>query len=377
MESEHLLTDTSSPEGLLRVLSALPEKPSAAMSILDAYMPMASRVGSELGFLTPDEGIARAKDKGLVADIIGDFGPRTAKLSLAQPVDEWAINLETLFERSPHGILLKPRFGSGALGLHFISNKEDLRNARAVLLGGGVTGCPETDLWIAQSRMEGELVSCEGYCADGRLTVLGFTGRTKVGKTESRANFPHDSRLSLAARNRANKALEALLTGLSIRNTYFHTEFIVSGDSAHLIDANIGRIGGGPIGEMVALSYGLDPVVLYAHYILTSLPALAEADPRVAHGIRLAMSAALGRPRRDTLSLLYGAPFECMLTEIHAPEKFLSTHTQLLSVGRIVPGMGTNNWDWIGILTGFPDAVWTDFGQLRLETTAGLIAPVC
>lgn len=375
--SEHLLADTSSYEELLRCVSLLPEKPAAIMSVLDAYMPTASRLGTELGCLIPDEGIARAKDKYLASEILGNLGPNTLALSLAQPEEEWTRSLEGLFDCSPHGILLKPRFGSGALGLHFVSKKEDLRYVHAKLTDRKVTGCPETTLWIAQSRIDGGLVSCEGYCKDGEVTVLGFTGRSKVDKTESRAYFPFDQRLSSSARDVATIALQVLLAGLGIRSTYFHSEFIVSGESAQMIDANIGRIGGGPIGEMVALSYGLDPTILYAHYILTSLPALAKIDPREADEIQLEMSAALNRARQETLSLLYGAPFDCSLIGVHIPEKLMSRHTQLLSAGHRISKMGENNWDWIGILTGFPDAVWTDFNQIYLETEAGLATPLC
>ncbi len=376
-ESDHLLADTRSPVDTLRVVSQLSEKPIAVMSILDTFIPLASQMGHQLATVTVDEGVAQSKDKGLVADILGAFSPATVKLSLTQSESEWAQSLTELWDRSPAGILLKLRFGAGALGLHFVSTREELASIRSTLIQEAVTGCPQSHLWLAQSRIEGELISCEGFWENGIVTPWGFTGRSKVGKTESRCYFPHDTKLTPASRAQVDQALHKLFTGLAIQSTYFHSEFIVSKDGAHLIDSNIGRIAGASVAEMIALSYDFDPVLLYAHYILTSLPALAKKNPKVAKAVGQEIGAVMNKPRRDTLALLYGAPFACFLKKLHTPPAFRSRHLQLLAEGGPVPSMGTNNWDWIGLLTGFPDDVWADYRQIQLETDKEIVSPIC
>ena len=98
-------------------------------------------------------------------------------------------------------------------------------------------------LWMAQEYKAGKLMSVEGFFQHGKTTFLGISGRGKIGKTESRITFPDDEHVTLTARLHMQAACRALLERARIGSAYFHIEFMVDGDNAFVIDANVGRIG--------------------------------------------------------------------------------------------------------------------------------------
>jgi biotin carboxylase len=330
-------------------------------SFNDSYLMNAVALARRMnvGGLCP--AVERLKDKGEVYALVPDFSPRSLLFSSDDiPFDA----IKELLDSSG-AVIVKARRSSGGLGTLTLRSGEEVNRLPRRLSESGIPDHLSPDLWLAQEFTDGELVSLEGYVIDGAVKFLGFSGRKKIGMSESVIMFPWDENLSPEAINEAKRALVELVNRSGFNNNYFHVEFMMKGSRAFLIDANMGRIGGGGLSEQVAIAYGISPRTLHVHMLTLSV----EGKDMAGHETFKAA------PRR-TASALYGIPVQAQLKSVQLPDSFSCFHTQILDAGEIVPAMGTSNYAWIGIVSGDIDRAMEETAKIKINTSEGEFAAI-
>src|SRR5207302_8104328 len=109
-------------------------------------------------------------------------------------------------------------------------------------LAGSGLPLGDDQYWLLQPGTGGRLVSLEGYADGGEAVFLGFSLRGRSGWTEVSNLYPADDMISAATRARCRDAVKALVRRSGMTRGYFHSEFLVGGNDAVLIDANMGRV---------------------------------------------------------------------------------------------------------------------------------------
>ena len=134
-----------------------------------------------------------------------------------------------------------------------------------------------------------------------------------------------------AARQRSRDSVTKLVHRSGLRNGYFHCEYLVAADESYLIDANVGRIGGGTIVEQIALAYQLDPIDIMEHVILLPL----------GRSRRLPFYNS-SRPLTRTMGFWYGLESAGVVLGAIPPSDSVCSHTQFAEPGGLVPAVGTS-----------------------------------
>ncbi|WP_375765110.1 hypothetical protein NR798_25680 [Archangium gephyra] len=347
-----------------RVRAHLGERGSVVggvITLLDSRLCVARELAERLGCPGLDPAVDDLKDKARVAALIPEFSPRS--ISFERGNIPWA-RIEAVWRESARGIVLKPRATAGAIGFTAIPPGEELRPAvERALASAEIPGFLSPDAWLCQELLSGELCSLEGYVLGGRVHPITVSGRRKVGSTESQLLLPYEEHISSHAVGVMQEAVACLVHRAGLRYGYFHCEFLVDGDVARLIDANMGRLGGGSMGPQLALSLGLDPVTLYSHVLRVSLGLAEPADHLPS------------RPARATWGLLYGMKEGGFLKSVHVPEGSGCHHLQILETNQAIPRMGQNNWSWVGMLWGITGDVAAGLRDFWLETPTGREQP--
>jgi hypothetical protein len=357
----YLECDTSSAPAMASALDAAKlDGVVAALSFCDTYIMNAIGLARALGVRSQAPVLERLKDKWEVLRLIPEYSPATIAFEAAAPPLE---QIRTLLAEHG-GVIVKGRRSSGGLGATFSATPSELDASMSTVTRTVIPAHLAPNLWLAQAVVQGELVSLEGFVSHGVPTFLGFSGRRKVGMSEAMILFPWDDQIAPPARERAKQAVTALIQRSELASGYFHVEFIVSGESALVIDANMGRIGGGGLGQQIALAYGISPVEVHAHLLALALGEPIATPP--------AFSSA---QRTSTASVMYGIPVEARLRAIRAPAGIQSMHTVIVDRGELIPPMGTDNYAWVGIASGIAEQVESDVRRLRIETDRGEFAP--
>ncbi|WP_394826508.1 acetyl-CoA carboxylase biotin carboxylase subunit family protein [Pendulispora albinea] len=349
--------DTSSVETMASALAGV-DGIEAAVSFCDTYIMNAVRLAQALSVRGQPAVLERLKDKWEVQQLILDYSPSTMAFEAnAIPVDEIR-----QFVRTRGNVIVKGRRSSGGLGAKYLTKPAQADELPQFVQNAGIPNHLAPDLWLAQVAIQGDLVSLEGFVAQGEPTFLGFSGRKKVGMSEAMILFPWDDHVSHKAKARAREAVTALVRRAGLASGYFHVEFMMTHDDAFVIDANMGRIGGGGLGQQIALAHGITPVALHAHVLNLAL----EGDAPAPNFSR--------RSKKDTASIMYGIPVKARFHGVQKPAEFASMNTVILDEGELVPAMGSDNYAWIGIASGFRTDVENDVRSLRIETDRGEFA---
>lgn len=337
--------------------------PAAVTSFSDTCLMNASRLGRKLGARSGlDAAVERLKDKGEVYKLIQDFSPPTVLFTAQDiPLDQLRDML-----RAHGGVIVKGRRGSGGQGSIILRNEAQLADLKAQVANSPIPAHLSPDLYLAQAFIDGALVSLEGFVQDGTPHFLGFSGRHKVGMSEARILFPWDDHLTAAARESAYAALRALFTRAELRRGYFHVEFMTTPDRSYLIDANVGRIGGGGLGQQIAIAHGISPEEVHFHALALSIGEEAKIPAAYAKG-----------PQRRTISLMYGMPEDAVFKGLTLPpEPPPGYHTLIMDPDQKIPAMGGDNYAWISIASGEdgPIQKWVD--RIVIHSSRGDFRPV-
>ncbi|NJL25239.1 MAG: hypothetical protein HC902_08705 [Calothrix sp. SM1_5_4] len=148
---------------------------AGVMTFLDSRLVPAVELSNCLNVSGLDPAVVILKDKGKVADLIGEFGPRTIVFHRSRiPLNEIREMVDE-FGR----VVLKPTQTAGGIG-NFVLTTEDLENIEPLIRSASLPRALDHGFWVVQAFCEGRLVSLEGYVDDGIVTILGFQDDGKL-----------------------------------------------------------------------------------------------------------------------------------------------------------------------------------------------------
>ncbi len=329
---------------------------AAVASFQDARIATAAELAPRFGVPGLDRSVSKLKDKGYSFKLVPEYIPITISFRAGQIPQDEILDLLGIFR----SLVAKPTLGAGGTGVQRLETPEDVARLPEHIAGCKLPKELDSGRWIVQAFATGPLFSLEGYVLDGRINYLGFTGRRKVGTTETGANFPIDPALNLSVQQNAKRAVGILVERSGFRNGYFHVEFIECGDSCHLIDPNVGRPGGGPVAELLALSFNVPPSGIYKHALQVGL---FHSDAGNPYGD-------FSR-RRGTEAILYGLKNGGTIRDVLLPDPGSCLHTRILGNGAKASPVGQDDWSWIGILSGTAGEAESAAGRLRIVTDDG------
>jgi hypothetical protein len=111
------------------------------------------------------------------------------------------------------------------------------------------------------------------------------------------------------------------------------------------------------------MSYGVDPIAIYEHALEISLFGRESRNP---------YNQAVSQDQvQSTFSVLYGLEKGGELLDLSFPSDVRVYHTQILEKGAHASAMGSDDWSWIGIVTGLRRDTETAISQLRIRTPQG------
>jgi hypothetical protein len=361
LQGRVLQCDTEDPQGMAQLIreDADPGDVAGVMTFLDSRLVVCAEVCRTLGVKGLDPTVGAIKSKAVVNELIPEYVPRSLHFDARLPP---VAALQSLQADARHGLIVKPAYAAGAKGYREIPRDAELLPATQWVDEQLSAALRPFDL-VVQEKKLGELVSIEGFVARGKVCFLGSTGRRKVEHSESVFIFPYDNSLEPRALARAKAAIVALVERSGLEHGFFHTEFIVDGGDASLIDANFGRPGGANLVEVFSFSYGIEPDVFYE--LALSINLFHCVPPGIDWE----------RPVQPGLGIAYGLPTACRLLGYEAPAQLASRHTRAQNSGCTIDAMGTSNWAWVGLLAGSPRSVRSDLEGLRLKTALGTVAP--
>src|SRR5206468_2127228 len=154
---------------------------------LDSRLEIAIAVAQELEVAGPDVVAGILKSKSEVVDLIPEFSPSSFRLILNNE-SAWS-SLETWIgaqDLGELGLIVKPAMAAGAFGVVSIPKAPTSSMVEAIRKHITSTHLPvhlENGEWLVQAKVDGRLVSIEGYFSNGVANFLGVTGRQKVGQT--------------------------------------------------------------------------------------------------------------------------------------------------------------------------------------------------
>jgi hypothetical protein len=353
------IEDRAAVLGLLAAHPAVTEEAFAITGLFDEKFPLIEEVAAAYGLCRPDPAAARLASKAEVARIIPEYCPPTSHFTAAAARLS-AVDPATVTP-APHGYILKPAEQAGGLGVVHLPPDATARTVRDAVASSGM---PDDDAypWVLQSDIHGPLVSLEGYVEAGRVVLIGFSLRGRIAWTEVSNLLPADDRLPAAVRDRCRAAVSALVERSGMAQGYFHSEFLVPGDQAFLIDANAGRLGGGGHVEQLALAHALDPREILAHVVTLGLPDAPTSSAPAYHA---------NPSPRSTMACFYGLGQEAVVTSVSVPPGGRCLHTQVVPDGGHVGAAGTGDSAWVGVLTGPTEDVRREMEDIVVHTTTG------
>jgi hypothetical protein len=352
---EHYEVDTTSVTAMAHFLMKQDWNIAAVTTFLDSRLHLAIELSEMLQVRGLDARFKAYKDKGAVYELAPHLSPPSICFRRGQFPSAAIAELRSRFP----AVIVKPRCTAGGIGARVFFGHEALMDVEEHVRGRSLPSHLQPEEWMVQAYVEGELVSVEGFVYEGESVLLGFSGRRKIGNTESWCGFPYENRLAPAAADEARAKVRELLSLARIRFGFFHIELMISGERAFIIDANMGRMGGGGIGEIFAVAFQAPPAEIFSEVLNLSLfPEVPVAD-------------LWRRKPRAAVSVAYGLPVESDLQNVRAipPSVF---HTQILDRGAHVPAMGTDNWAWVGIVSGEHSPVREFLRSVNFETSAGV-----
>ncbi len=355
-------SDADALSSYLKTHAELAGRIYSITTFFDELFPVVSAIAEEFGFNAPPAVFAKLSSKDFVGRLVPEHVPAESCVSLADAT----LDIPWLTPGEGNDVVLKPSVGSGAVATMLLTIAADADPAeviRSAILQSGIDH-PENITWIVQAHCVGDLVSMEGFAQNGQVTFLGVSKRDRVGFTEVANRFPANGVIASSVRSKMETAVRDLIKRSEFDNGFFHCEFIATPATAYLIDANMGRLGGASIVEQIALAYDLAPATVLQQVALLPLGLLEGA-----------LHYSPVEQCRQTLSYWYCLDHEAVVHDWEIPP-LASIHTPIANVGSLIVPIGTSDYAWIGMLTGYADVVVDEIAQVRVLTDRGPRSPV-
>jgi argininosuccinate lyase len=233
-------------DGLLDNLGI--HKVDGIVCVLDGLMPIAAHFAERFAvpFASP-EAISRWVDKGISRQFC-------AEANLPIPPFRWVNDLapDQLSTWTHYPAIIKPRRGSGSLGVQRINTSEELLN---FFQHKKETFAPNE--WMLEAMLSGAIYSVEGYVVKGDLHFLGISDRTWGPQplfVEEGLSFPVLEGTQLA--QKLYDTAKQVVLATNYHHGFFHIELMVHMGEPYIIELNPRC--GGRIPMLVSLAYKQD-----------------------------------------------------------------------------------------------------------------------
>lgn len=330
------------------------------ISTADRFIYQASQAAILLGVKGMDSALLKLNNKAEVIKFITNDSPPSIIFNKNDiPYDALTKMLSTA-----EALVIKPAMSAGAKGLFEVKTNNDIKNIIEFINKEKQVKVLDKD-WVAQPVIQGTLYSLEGYVTDGEVNYIGVSKRSRIKYTETQNEFPFEDADNPHLISSLKHILEKLVAISGYRNGYFHSELINDGKNSLLIDANFGRVGGGPIATQIALSSGKTVDEIYGHVVNVTFFGNTKDNLNFYPTVK-----------DKTFAVLYGVNCAETLKEIKLPDNLKSIHVQLVDVGKMLKPVGYDNRSWIGYLIGSPDEVKNEIDLITILTDKNVLSPV-
>ncbi len=246
--AEAFLMDYREPAAVADLLAAVHRlRPvSRVVSMIEDGLESAAAATSALGL--PGHGlevVQALQDKLAFRALLATAGVDT----LAARIGHTGADLrEFLDEHGP--LVLKPRYGSGSLGVRLVADAGAAAEAGAWAAEFGL------HTFLMEQYLPGPEISVETFSFAGRHVVLAHTAKEK---TASFVEIGHSQPASLDARvaEQVRDLVFAMLDAVGLRDGPAHTEVILTPDGPRLVESHARR-GGDRITDLTYQAYGID-----------------------------------------------------------------------------------------------------------------------
>lgn len=324
--------DTFNEEAVVAFVTAYHEVHplTGVMSFAEFYVAQATAAAYAVGVPTLHPQAARnARNKYKSREICIQQGVPVPASLLAGSVEEALRHAQTI----GYPCILKPCDGAMSMGVVFVNNKIELRQAYDRYLnnrdyGRNLYGSADV---LIEEYAAGPLVSVEMVTYQGKDHLIGITDRRLIGFpyfVETGASFP------VGLSNEA-EVVEVVRQGLRALGVDFgptHTEVALTAQGPKIIEFNP-RMVGGPVPEMIKYATGIDLTREVLRMHMGEMPDLTPSESR-------------GAASREFCS-----PVDGWLLEVTGLQE-LEGRTDILRANFVAPGREVSyprsNFDWIG-----------------------------
>lgn len=357
---QNICCDTTNFNELLEIITAFGDNCAGVITLLDSRLEIMADLNDALGIDDAHQAIKLLKDKAYVNNIIPNYVPKSIEFNTDN------INMEQIslfMESLSNNVIAKPRFTAGACGIFKIKHIKELEEL-IVTHQKYISKHLNPNNYTLQEFCKGELVSVEGYVLNNQITFIGISGRRKTLNTETSIMFPYQSHLNNSTYEKCKQIISELVQKSQFSTGFFHIEFIVTEKKVKLIDANMGRPGGGNVVEVISHAYGITPVEFFENFISITINKKEIIQPKF-----------WSSPINIGLGITYGIQISGVIYSITLPNDIMSTHTLAVNLGNKISALGTNNWSIVGSISGSPKNVNNDIRKIKILTNYGMVKP--
>jgi hypothetical protein len=240
---EWLVVDSSSSAAVLAALRSRAVDVRGVTSAVDNFVGVAARVAEALGLPGPDpRSPAVGRDKAAVRRALSEGGVEHVAHQVVEASSTVVPPLREAGLRYP--FVAKPVDGAASWDVALVHDEDGLLDLMGRHLARDYgRGVRPRRRFVLEEHLEGPVFSVEGFVADGRLEVFGFSDRvlgTAPSFVELGASFAVDAPVAGAAEH-----VERILDALDYTWGPFHVELVATAQGLRLIEVNARFMGAG------------------------------------------------------------------------------------------------------------------------------------
>lgn len=363
VKNTYIVCDTLDENDVISIIQRLSRKykPIGIITLLDSRLSIVSNVAKKLNLPGIDSEVSKLTNKNYVYSLIPKSTPQTMALYKTQ-VDVVAIN--NFINECKNAIFCKPNIAAGAKGAFFANTVEKIL-AEIAHYQSSLPKHIDTSCYLLQEYLSGQLVSFEGYVINKRIEFITVTGRLKIGNTETVDLIPFHKQLDQSIILYCQQIIKELVELSGFQLGFFHAEFIVNRNQAKLIDANMGRLGGGNITQVIADCFNINPLDYYKNYLQIAILKKELIDPLL-----------WKKPKFYSFGISYGVKSSCRLLDIMVPDSLVNSHILAVNRGNEIEQIGKNNWSILATIYGHESSLLDEVNKINIITDKGNFSPV-
>ena len=373
LDETYLKCDTSSFNGIVAGIQDYHKmeenkKIEGLVTLLDSRLHICSEVSQFLNLKGIESSCQTTKNKQNICNDIEEYSPKYFSLE-----DFYSNKIDNFFKNNEK-ICIKLKYGAGGKGFFIVDTFEILLEEISKR-----SSSPEEffSQYFLQQYINGELVSVEGYFLNNEVNIFEFTGRRKIKDTECSLVFPYSKNITSIQKDKIYDCLLKIKSFYNLKKSFFHIEFIITGNEIYLIDANIGRPPGGNLIELICYSFGISVTDFFKNYLsilLKNNEFLNFKKIKIKDSI-YTFNETLNSSK-SYLGVGYGVPLSTTFISLDYALNNNISYINAIDPNTKVCQMGETNWAWVGLVSGEESNVISEINKIKINTTDGVFSPV-